>query len=233
LLVLCVVGAFRVIEHEVDVFLALELVGYSFDHLDQHQTVVYFLHAVVQFIRLDLGLHCFRALAPNDRVECTLVGLVDFELFAIHFHFLVPNLLRRHRCSGRIVHGLQYFGALHEFHHLLDVGGVVLEMKTHIVSKLLHGSGEMILLGHLSITLEDMSVHLRQSTLEGIRVARGSSCVMVDVVLSTRSSGCASVCGSSSCGSVCPGTHVLFGLYFLLVLFLVYTFFSRLSNEIS
>jgi hypothetical protein len=45
---------------------------------------------------------------------------------------------------------------LHEFHHLLDVGGVVLEMETHIVSKLLHGSGELILLGGLSIALEDM-----------------------------------------------------------------------------
>ena len=48
----------------------------------------------------------------------------------------------------------------------MTVGGVVLEMKTHIVSKLLHGSGELILLSRLFIKLEDMSVHLRQSTLE-------------------------------------------------------------------
>ena len=108
----------------------------------------------------------------------------------------------------------------------------MLEMKTHIVSKLLlHGSGELILLGHLSITLEDMSVHLRQSTLKGIRVARVSSCLTADVVSSTRSSGCASTCGSSCRRSDFPGTHVVFGLYFLFVLFLVYdTFFSQLFN---
>ena len=89
---------------------------------------------------------------------------------------------------------------------------------------------KLILLGRLSITLKDMSVHVRQSTLEGIRVACVSSCLMADVVSSTRSSGCASTCGSSCRGSVCPGAHVLFGLYFLFVLFLVYTFFLRLSN---
>ena len=61
-------GELHVIEPEVDVLLALELVGYSFDHLDEHQTVVYFLHVVVQFVRLELCLHCFGALAPNDRV---------------------------------------------------------------------------------------------------------------------------------------------------------------------
>ena len=103
----------------------------------------------------------------------------------------------------------------------------MLEMEAHVVSELLHGSGELILLGGLSITLEDMSVHLLQSTLKGICVARVSSCMTAGVASSTRrSSGCASTCGSSCRGSVCPGTHVLFGLY----LFLVFAFFSRLFN---
>ena len=102
-------------------------------------------------------------------------------------------------------------------------------MDTHVVSKLLHGSGELILLGGLSIALEDMSVHHLQSTLQGIRVARVSSCMTAGVASSTRSSGCASTCGSSCRGSVCPGTHVLFGLDFLF-LFLVFAFFSQLFN---
>ena len=67
-LLVSVESTLRVVECEVDVLLALELVCDAFDHFDQRQTVVYLLHVVVQFVGLDFRLHCFGALAPNDRV---------------------------------------------------------------------------------------------------------------------------------------------------------------------
>ena len=121
-----------------------------------------------------------------------------------------------------MIRRLRYFSVLHEFHHLLDVGWVVLlEVKAHIVVKFLHGSSELFFLGCLSITLKDMSVHLSQSTLESTHTTWGSLWVAAaDVALSINSPGCAGVYGTSGHRSACPGTHVLFGLYFLWSYFL-------------
>ena len=62
---------------------------------------------------------------------------------------------------------LQYFGVLYEFHHPLDVGGVVLEVKAHsVLVKLLHGSHELVLRCCFPIALENVPIHLRQCSLE-------------------------------------------------------------------
>ena len=132
-----------------------------------------------------------------------------------------------------MIRRLQYVSVLHEFHHVLDVGGAVLEVKAHIVVKLLHGSHELVFLCCcFSIALDNVPVRFCQHTLESTHPIHGSAWGAVDVASSICSPGRASVCGSSSRGCICASTHVLFGLYFLGSYFFSHKFnFKKLKHD--